>query len=645
MTSAQDALKHVLKIMEIEDDTAEFLIAKHILSVRKLAYTSARTYEALMNAEESKLFLVDMEQIIVFQHWFYDQTEANGLMTDDEVVTAFTDDAWLAHFVAYTRSNTLHSDYWTTNKTPKPKVEKHYHHLKDGDDSLELDACQPVQDFDETCAQNSKTKLNSPKPSTSSTEIPKVSLKDHPTTAEKPSDDVIIPLKYLPALPTPPICELTKWEPSNLPHFMPTCEEPLDITAITDSTDGQVIFPDELALTGESLDYVLNINKSSQQIGGLQVSGGGIPKTSTNSTWVITVSRGTGDFVVADMNKDKRFSMSSKVLIPSTPCDSINLETANRRPNSPSCNEGGNAAPFEALTDKELASTDGDIAQCDFLLTVADEVNLMGYKNIGKSTGTHTHVVPTIGIVGIKAPTSTIVAVPKVALVTSDDLAPDPMPIIVTTPLPMVKVFPDIIIGGNTAAMRLSTDLEPDPQGLGIKGGDHIIPLHLQWMMMSIPFGNQPTYDKCKPGSTDDKPSSYACHFQATTTKDAKPAKDDDDGSVDAQDTESNTLNSQEEVTDLDFPSPEQDKATFEYAMRLDVYIFGPYLIMYFEGCIMQLIWNCINAMSSLLCGTGGLSVDGYILWLKKGVPHKSLDYPDAMIRYGNEWSVSLPRV
>ena len=100
MTSAQDALKHVLKIMEIEDDTAEFLIAKHILSVRKLAYTSARTYEALMNAEESKLFLVDMEQIIVFQHWFYDQIEANGLMTDDEVVTAFTDDAWLAHFVA-----------------------------------------------------------------------------------------------------------------------------------------------------------------------------------------------------------------------------------------------------------------------------------------------------------------------------------------------------------------------------------------------------------------------------------------------------------------------------------------------------------------------------------------------------------------
>ena len=68
-----------------------------------------------------------------------------------------------------------------------------------------------------------------------------------------------------------------------------------------------------------------------------------------------------------------------------------------------------------------------------------------------------------------KVPDSTTivpVAVPKVALVTSDDLAPDPKPIIDTTPLPMLKVVPRIIPGDNAIPV-MSTDLEPDPQSAG----------------------------------------------------------------------------------------------------------------------------------------------------------------------------------
>lgn len=59
----------------------------------------------------------------------------------------------------------------------------------------------------------------------------------------------------------------------------------------------------------------------------------------------------------------------------------------------------------------------------------------------------------------------------------------------------------------------------------------------------------------------------------------------------------------------------------------LDVNIFGPSLIRYFESTIMQLVWYYICAISLMIGGTGGLSVDGYIQWIKKGVSftHKSL--------------------
>ena len=55
-------------------------------------------------------------------------------------------------------------------------------------------------------------------------------------------------------------------------------------------------------------------------------------------------------------------------------------------------------------------------------------------------------------------------------------------------------------------------------------------------------------------------------------------------------------------------------------AVLLDVNIFGPSLIKYFESFVMQLVWHSMGVISFVFGGTGGLSVDGYIQWIKKGV-------------------------
>ena len=154
-----------------------------------------------------------------------------------------------------------------------------------------------------------------------------------------------------------------------------------------------------------------------------------------------------------------------------------------------------------------------------------------------------------------KTVTSVPVAVPKVILVTSADLAPDPIPSIDTTPLPAVKLLPGVNLGNN-AVPTLSTDLEPDPQDA----------------------------DNCE-----------------------------------------DVLFSQNQS--LRFKSTHNSEEKMIQAMLLDMNIFGPSLIKYFESTIMQLVWFCICAISLIIGGTGGLSVDGYLQWIKKGVSftHKSL--------------------
>jgi hypothetical protein len=148
------------------------------------------------------------------------------------------------------------------------------------------------------------------------------------------------------------------------------------------------------------------------------------------------------------------------------------------------------------------------------------------------------------------ATTTVPVVVPEVDLVTSDDLAPDPKPIIDTTPLPMLKVVPRIIPGDNAIPV-MSTDLGPDPQSAGNCG--------------AVPF----------------------CQNQSLVMR---------------------------------FNNMPESEVRMPQCVPLDVNIFGPSLIKYFESFIMQLVCYCIGATSFMFDGTGGLSVDGYIQWIKRGV-------------------------
>ena len=144
MVTAQDALKHVLKILDIEDDTVAFLIAKRILTVRKLAHASEGAYKALVTEDDSKLFPPDVDQITMFRVWFNDQVTGNGQLTNEDIVKDFTEQVWLTHTVAYT--------------------------------SGKLGGLQVSGGG------------SAPKTPTKSTGVLKVSLKDYPTTSGKSSD-------------------------------------------------------------------------------------------------------------------------------------------------------------------------------------------------------------------------------------------------------------------------------------------------------------------------------------------------------------------------------------------------------------------------------------------------------------------------
>jgi hypothetical protein len=102
MVSTQDDLKHVLKLMVIEEDTVEFLIDKHISRVWKLAHASKGAYKALVNEDKSKLFPPDVNQITMSKRWFHDKISEKGQMTNENIIQEFKYLSWLAHSVAYT---------------------------------------------------------------------------------------------------------------------------------------------------------------------------------------------------------------------------------------------------------------------------------------------------------------------------------------------------------------------------------------------------------------------------------------------------------------------------------------------------------------------------------------------------------------
>ena len=64
-------LKHILEILDIETKGHNLLLVQLIYSLSKLIHTKYNIYQSRVEKTHSKLFMVCIDQIFIFQKWHH----------------------------------------------------------------------------------------------------------------------------------------------------------------------------------------------------------------------------------------------------------------------------------------------------------------------------------------------------------------------------------------------------------------------------------------------------------------------------------------------------------------------------------------------------------------------------------------------
>ena len=84
MATNLGAFKHVLRILEIENDVETFLATQRVKSIRKLVHTSENSYKGMINENGLPLTAADVDQIRIFKAWHADFINKQGVSFNEQ---------------------------------------------------------------------------------------------------------------------------------------------------------------------------------------------------------------------------------------------------------------------------------------------------------------------------------------------------------------------------------------------------------------------------------------------------------------------------------------------------------------------------------------------------------------------------------